>query len=220
MPVLAPEDVAAAGLSLGEESLEAFGDAFAAHADSVLTDDDLRPVLRVDAIVPASSLTLGLAAELDRLAPFGLGNPDVTLLVPSCEAYDAGAVGEGKHLRFRVRQHGRDAGSAIAFGMGAQLDRLRREARYDVVCRLKENRWNGTVAPQLVVRRLLDAPERYEELREWLKQEWGREAASRSPEAALIFRELAVEAGGPKRQLLESDAFRALLEREALPRAA
>ena len=211
---------AAAGLSLGEESLEAFADAFAAHADSVLTDDDLRPVLRVDAIVPASSLTLGLAAELDRLAPFGLGNPDVTLLVPSCEAYDAGAVGEGKHLRFRVRQHGRDAGSAIAFGMGAQLDRLRREARYDVVCRLKENRWNGTVAPQLVVRRLLDAPERYEELREWLKQEWGRDEGARSPEAALIFRELAVESGGPKRQLLESDAFRALLEREALPRAA
>ena len=211
---------AAAGLSLGEERLEAFADAFAAHADSVLTEDDLRPVLRVDAIVPASSLTLGLAAELDRLAPFGLGNPDVTLLVPSCEAYDAGAVGEGKHLRFRVRQHGRDAGSAIAFGMGAQLDRLRREARYDVVCRLKENRWNGTVAPQLVVRRLLDAPDRYEELRDWLKGEWGREPASRSPEAALIFRELAVEAGGPKRQLLESDAFRALLEREALPRAA
>jgi single-stranded-DNA-specific exonuclease len=211
---------AAAGLSLGEERLEAFADAFAAHADSVLTDEDLRPVLRVDAIVPASSLTLGLATELDRLAPFGLGNPDVTLLVPSCEAYDAGAVGEGKHLRFRVRQHGRDAGSAIAFGMGAQLDRLRREARYDVVCRLKENRWNGTVAPQLVVRRLLDAPERYEELREWLKQEWGREPASRSPEAALIFSELAVEAGGPKRQLLESDAFRALLEREALPQAA
>ena len=211
---------AAAGLSLGEERLDAFADAFAAHADSVLSEDDLRPVLRVDAIVPASSLTLGLATELDRLAPFGLGNPDVTLLVPSCEAYDAGAVGEGKHLRFRVRQHGRDAGSAIAFGMGAQLDRLRREARYDVVCRLKENRWNGTVAPQLVVRRLLDAPERYEELRDWLKEEWGRAPAARSPEAARIFHELAVEAGGPKRQLLESDAFRALLEREALPQAA
>jgi single-stranded-DNA-specific exonuclease len=211
---------AAAGLSLGEERLESFAEAFGAHADSVLSDDDLRPVLRVDAIVPASALTLGLAAELDRLAPFGLGNPDVTLLVPSCEAYDAGAVGEGKHLRFRVRQHGRDAGSAIAFGMGGQLDRLQRDARYDVVCRLKENRWNGTVAPQLVVRRLLDAPDRYEELREWLKQEWGREPAARSPEAALIFRELAVEAGGPKRQLLESDAFCALLEREALPQAA
>ena len=69
-------------------------------------------------------------------------------------------VGEGKHLRFRVRQGGRDAGSAIAFGLGAQLDRVRRPVRYDLAFRLKENRWNGTVAPQLVVRRLFDAPGR------------------------------------------------------------
>jgi single-stranded-DNA-specific exonuclease len=211
---------AAAGLSIAEEQLEAFAEAFAAHADAVLAEDDLRPVTKVDAIVPASALTLGLAAELDRLAPFGLGNPDVTLLVPSCEAYDAGAVGEGKHLRFRVRQYGRDAGSAIAFGMGAQLDRLRREARYDVLCRLKENRWNGTVAPQLVVRRLLDAADGYEGLREWLKEEWRRPEAARSPDARAVFDELGLVERGPRRELLESERFRALLAGEALPRAA
>ncbi len=78
---------------------------------------------RIDAIVPASALTLELARELEQLAPFGLGNPDVTLLVADCEAVGASTVGDGKHLRFRVRQHGRDAGSAIAFGLGGQLDR-------------------------------------------------------------------------------------------------
>ena len=71
---------------------------------------------RIDAIVPASALTLDLARELEQLAPFGLGNPDVTLLVAGCEAVGPATVGEGKHLRFRVRQHGRDAG---------QCDRLR-----------------------------------------------------------------------------------------------
>ena len=74
-------------------------------------------------------------------------------------------MGEGKHLRFRVRQHGRDAGSAIAFGLGGQLDRLQGAARFDVAFRLKQNRWNGTVSPQLVVRRVFDAPRRYDELR-------------------------------------------------------
>jgi single-stranded-DNA-specific exonuclease len=211
---------AAAGLSISEERLEPFADAFAAHADSVLGEDDLRPVTRVDAIVPASALTLDLAAELGRLAPFGLGNPDVTLLVPSCEAVDPATVGEGKHLRFRVRQHGRDGGSAIAFGLGAQLDRLRRDSRYDVVCRLQENHWNGTVAPQLVVRRLFDAPDGYEDLREWLAAIWRQGESAWPPEAARIFAELGVSDGGPKRQLLESESFRALLEREALPRAA
>ncbi len=31
----------------------------------------------------------------------------------------ASTVGEGKHLRFRIRQHERDGGSAIAFGLGS-----------------------------------------------------------------------------------------------------
>ena len=214
---------AAAGLSILPERLEAFAEAFAAHADSVLTDEDLRPVTVVDAVVPASALTLDLAQELDRLAPFGLGNPDVTLLVASCEAVEPNVVGEGKHLRFRVRQNGRDAGSAIAFGMGGQLDRVRAEGRFDVVFRLKENRWNGTVAPQLVVRRLFDSPPRYEELRDWLAELWRAGESSWTSEARAVFGELGLDGvGGGRRQLLESEAFRALLAQAdvQLPRAA
>src|SRR4029453_6989528 len=72
---------AAAGLSIETDRLEAFGAAFACHADAALQGVDLRPVTTVDAIVPATALTLELAQELDRLAPFGLGNPEPTLLV-------------------------------------------------------------------------------------------------------------------------------------------
>jgi len=210
---------AAAGLSIRTEQLEPFATAFGNHADAVLTDDDLRPVTVIDAVVPASALTLDLAQELDRLAPFGLGNPDVTLLVASCEAVEPSTVGEGKHLRFRVRQHGRDCGSAIAFGMGAQFDRLRGDNRYDLAFRLKENRWNGTVAPQLVVRRVFDAPDRYEELREWLVELWRAGETTWTPEARSIFGELALTDGG-RRELLESPTFRALLDDEVLQRAA
>ena len=74
---------------------------------------------------PGSKLTLGLCAELGRLAPFGLANPGVTLLVDGCELADLQTVGDGKHLRFRVRQRGRDSGSAIAFGKGGAARRLR-----------------------------------------------------------------------------------------------
>jgi single-stranded-DNA-specific exonuclease len=213
---------AAAGLAIEPAKLEAFFEAFAAHADANLVEADLAPVTRIDAIVPGSALTLGLATELERLAPFGLGNPDVTLLVPGCEAVQPGVVGKGKHLRFRVRQGGRDAGSAIAFGLGAQLDRMRRPVRYDVACRLKENRWNGTVAPQLVIRRLFDAPDGYEELRVSLAELWQAGEDAWTADARAIFGELEL-AEGARRQLYESDAFRALLagaERNALPRAA
>jgi hypothetical protein len=156
---------------------------------------------------------------LRRLAPFGLGNPDVTLLAPGCELGDLTTVGEGKHLRFRVHRDGRDAGGAIAFGQGTQLDRYRRLGRYDVAFRLQENHWNGTVAPQLVVRRVFDGDDRFDEVYAWLRAQWG-EAHARDPRAQAIFDELELEDGGPKRHPLESDTFRALLAEPALLRAA
>jgi len=142
----------------------------------------------------------------------------VTLLAPGCELGDLAAVGEGKHLRFRVHRDGSDAGGAIAFGQGTQLDRYRRVGRYDVAFRLQENRWNGTVAPQLVVRRVFDADDRFDEVYTWLRSQW--QATARDPQAQAIFDELDVEAGGPKRHPLESETFRTLLAEPALLRAA
>jgi single-stranded-DNA-specific exonuclease len=210
---------AAAGLSISPDRVEPFADAFAAQAEGLLAPEDLVPATVVDAVLPrGAKLTLDLCEELRRLAPFGLGNPDVTLLAPGCELGELATVGDGKHLRFRVHRDGRDAGGAIAFGQGVQLDRFRRVGRYDVAFRLQENRWNGTVAPQLVVRRVFDADDRFDELYEWLRGQWN--AAARDAQAEAIFAELAVEQGGPKRHPLESQTFRALLAEPALLRAA
>jgi single-stranded-DNA-specific exonuclease len=211
---------AAAGLAILPERIEEFGATFAAHAATVLADDDLRRVTRIDAVVPRGTpLTLGLCQELARLAPFGLGNPNVTLLAPACALGQLASVGEGKHLRFRVRtEAGVDGGSAIAFGMGRELDRYRRPRLYDVAFRLQENRWNGTVAPQLVVQRVFDTPERYPEIRSWLMEEY-RKDAGRDPLADEVFAELQLESG-VRRSLLESERFRELLADVPLPRAA
>jgi single-stranded-DNA-specific exonuclease len=210
---------AAAGLSIRPERVEEFADAFAAAAEPLVTPEDLVPTTIVDAVLPrGAKLTLDLCEELRRLAPFGLANPDVTLLAPGCELGELTTVGDGKHLRFRIHRDGRDAGGAIAFGHGTQLDRFRREGRYDVAFRLQENHWNGTVAPQLVVRRVFDADDRFDELYAWLREQW--DAKARDAQAQQVFDELEVEQGGPKRHPLESETFRELLAEPALLRAA
>ena len=210
---------AAAGLSVAPESVQAFADAFAAHAEGAVEEVDLVPTTVVDAVLPrGTQLTLELCSELRRLAPFGLGNSQVTLLAPACEVAELATVGDGKHLRFRVRRDGLDAGSAIAFGHGSQLDRFRRVGRYDVAFRLEENHWNGTVAPQLVIRRVFDANDRFEEVYAWLRDQW--RAPQRESLAQTIFEELEVENGGPRRHPLESETFRQMLARPALLEAA
>jgi single-stranded-DNA-specific exonuclease len=211
---------AAAGLSILPEWIEPFADAFAAQAEGLLDEADLVPTTVVDAVLPrGAKLTLDLCEELRRLSPFGLGNPEVTLLAPGCELGGLATVGDGKHLRFRVQRDGRDAGGAIAFGQGKQLDRFQHVARYDVAFRLQENRWNGTIAPQLVVRRVFDADDRFDELHEWLREQW-RANGGRTALAQKIFDELDVTEGGARRHPLESETFRELLAEPALLRAA
>ena len=214
---------AAAGLAIREENVEAFAEAFAEHAAGVLDDADLQPLTHIDAVVPrGTQLSLELAAELARLAPFGLGNPGITLLAPGCSLAALTTVGDGKHLRFRVRRDGVDAGSAIAFGQGSRIASFRTDQSYDIAFRLEENRWNGTVSPQLVVRRVFPSAGRFEELRRWLVAEYRKPPAARAEEARAVFAELDLDGSGlGRRHLLESARFRALvLEEPPLARAA
>jgi single-stranded-DNA-specific exonuclease len=209
---------AAAGLSIRPQNLEAFAEAFAARAAEELSDEDLAPVVRVDAVVRGTELTLDLCTELERLAPFGLGNPGVTLLAVGCELSELGAVGEGKHLKLAVTADGARSG-AIAFGQGGQLDRYRRQVRYDVAFKLAANQWNGTVSPQLVVKRIFDTPERFDDLRLALVAEWKAGPDAWSEFARGVFTELGVANGGAWRSLVESETFLAALK-EPMPLAA
>lgn len=210
---------AAAGLSIEPANVDAFAAAFAEHAATALTEEHLEPVLSVDAVVDGRELTLDLCEELERLAPFGLGNPGITLLAVGCLLSDLGAVGEGKHLRLAVTADGARSG-AIAFGRGGQLDRFRRDGRYDVAFKLAANHWNGTVSPQLVVKRVWETPDGYEELRRRLAAEWQAGPTRWSVEAHAIFAELGLdEDAATRRHLVESPTFLAAL-REPYPLAA
>src|SRR5207237_4129650 len=74
---------AAAGVTLRRAHVDAFREAFCAHAGEVLSPEDLVPEVRVDAVAQGDALSLSLAEELERLAPFGMGNPAGSLLVPA-----------------------------------------------------------------------------------------------------------------------------------------
>ncbi|HXF31071.1 MAG TPA: single-stranded-DNA-specific exonuclease RecJ [Solirubrobacterales bacterium] len=148
---------AAAGLSLKAENLEAFRAAFARHAGEVLCADDLKRTERIDAMVGGVGLGLDLAEELGRLAPFGMGNPGVRLMVPSARVTDVRTMGEeGKHSRFSLHS-GSHRALGVAFGrssFGVDDDDV-----LDAAVRLEVNHWNGAVEPRVVLREVypLDA---------------------------------------------------------------
>jgi single-stranded-DNA-specific exonuclease len=142
---------AAAGLELRAEDLDGFRAAFAAHAAGVLGPDDLRRTERIDAMVGGAGLGLDLAEELERLAPFGMGNPGVRLLVPAARVRDVRTMGNGKHARFSLHSGGNRA-LGVAFGRSSLA--VGDEDPVDAAVRLEVNRWNGSVEPRLVLREL------------------------------------------------------------------
>src|SRR4051794_1569563 len=142
---------AAAGLSIARGDVDAFRSAFAAHAASVLSPEDLMPEVRIDAIAQGDALSLSLAEELEQLAPFGMGNPRISLLVPAATLTDARGLGaEGRHCQFTLNAGGARS-RCVAFGGGDKLP-VEPGVPADAAVRLEIDRWNGTISPRLVLR--------------------------------------------------------------------
>ena len=179
---------AAAGLTIARDEVEAFRAAFVAHADAALTDEDLVPEVRIDAVAQGDALSLDLAEELQQLAPFGMGNPNVSLLVPAATMSDPRAIGEGRHVSFTLEAGGARS-RCVAFGAGDALPVEAGEPA-DAAVRLEIDRWNGSVSPKLVLRqanpcapRAIDVIGEPATFAEGLCRELDRDLGPRSPPA-------------------------------------
>jgi single-stranded-DNA-specific exonuclease len=142
---------AAAGLEIEAARVGDFAAAFCDHAERVLRPQDAAPVERVDAVVGGDELGMTLAEELQALAPFGRGNPSVSLMLADATFADARPMGEGRHVRFTVRSRGARA-RAVAFGTGGSLPVADGEPA-EATFTLEVNEWNGVSEPRLVLRR-------------------------------------------------------------------
>jgi single-stranded-DNA-specific exonuclease len=174
---------AAAGLEIERERVAALAQAFGEHAARVLTPADLVAVERVDALVDGGELSMALAEELRRLAPFGRGNPGVSLMLADATFADARAMGEGKHVRFTVHSRGARA-RAVAFGNGGALPVAEGEP-VQATFKLEVNEWNGVSEPRLVLRhaRAVAPPEILAARLEPARERPGRAPAPAGPEA-------------------------------------
>ncbi len=145
----------AAGVELDAAAVEPFRRALAAHAAAALSPDDLIPVERVDAVVAGGDLGLDLADELELLRPFGMGNPQPTLLVPAARFDRVTGMGEDKeHSRFTLVAAGGAKSRGVAFGSPPKALAPAADRAHDIALRLERNRWNGMVEPRVLLRAL------------------------------------------------------------------
>ncbi|HAN98627.1 MAG TPA: single-stranded-DNA-specific exonuclease RecJ [Planctomycetaceae bacterium] len=116
---------AAAGMRIDEQEVEAFRERFCEVAEARLSALDRTPELDIDAETPLVHLTVGAVEEIERLAPFGQGNPRPILCTRRVElAEPPRRIGGGeRHLAIRLKQHQSQI-RGVAFGKGEWADEI------------------------------------------------------------------------------------------------
>lgn len=131
----------AAGFSLPTRFLPQLENALKQAAARQLTGVDLRSRIDVDTEVSLSEMGGDTYTSMQKLAPFGQGNPQPVFISRRVEVLNCRAMGDsGSHLRLKIRQ-GTSTWEAVAFDLGSCI----REAvsPLDIVYHVEVDRWNG-----------------------------------------------------------------------------
>lgn len=136
----------AAGVGLKADSIELFAAAFEAAAHQILGDTELVPLLDIDNDVCPTEVDLALATELQRMEPFGAGNPEPTLMMRSVTVVERRIVGDG-HLKLRISTEGL-VFNAIAFRQAESPT----DGLLDIAFFPECNIWNNSKTLQLRIK--------------------------------------------------------------------
>lgn len=140
---------AAAGLTIREDRIPAFRARLADVLQGPLSSPASRPRLFCDAEVALRACVPSASRELERLGPFGAGNPEPTLVLRNLRIASARIVG-ANHLKLAVTDRSGQRLDAIGFHMGPLESRgLSPSDPIDAAGALEINVWNGTERAQL-----------------------------------------------------------------------
>ena len=110
----------AAGLDIARDRLDAFRDAFGAHARRAMGADAPRPELRADLEIGLNEAGPDLYRDLRNFGPCGRGNPEPVFVVRRARLAKEPQVLRNGHLKFRVKQHRASLG-AIGFRLAGRV---------------------------------------------------------------------------------------------------
>jgi len=140
----------AAGVTIKADRIEELRRRLNEYADRVLTDDDLMPELEIDSDLSISEINLDMIHEIERLEPFGEGNPEPIFATNKAIVAGDPRVLKDKHLKFRLMEHGR-AVECLWWNAGSMSESIFAGDQVKVAYKLSENLFNGRTTPQMTI---------------------------------------------------------------------
>jgi single-stranded-DNA-specific exonuclease len=144
----------AAGFTVAEERIPLLRERLGSVVRKRIGQDGFVRTMRIDAPVTFAELTYDLLRDIERMAPFGQGNPEPRLGAKGIEVTSLRTVGaNNQHLKMRLRQRTGGFFTAIAYGKGGALgDLLRSGSRIAAVFTPRFNTWNDTTNIELEIK--------------------------------------------------------------------
>lgn len=143
----------AAGLTVAEEQIPRLRKRLSTVVMDQMKSDGFVRTLTIDAPVSFDDLSFERMHDIERLAPYGQGNPEPRFGTKGLEVVSLRPVGSNRHVKLRLRQGDTLSFDAIAYGKAdALMDRLRTGSRVAAVFSPKFNTWNGTTNIELEIR--------------------------------------------------------------------
>lgn len=161
----------AAGATMNKNDFAALEKDMDAWLHEHVPDELFIPSVEYEFETDMENLSLQLAENLEKLAPFGEGNPIPAFYVHGMKIANLKFMGqEGQHVRFDATKNGRCA-ETVAFQWGDRLKKLPLEPEYDMVCRLSVNEWRGYSRLQLMLTALEQDPAYMGRFQPWKAEE-------------------------------------------------
>jgi len=134
----------AAGMSLQKDNLTSFrkglGKAIEKQLGEIVLEE---PILEIDAWLELDEINLELADTIELLAPFGAGNPKLTLATHSVTMKSVSEVGKGReHLRLTVEDENGNSQS-ILWWSGAGEELPEDGSKFDIAYSLRASSFRG-----------------------------------------------------------------------------
>ncbi|TVQ92520.1 MAG: single-stranded-DNA-specific exonuclease RecJ [Deltaproteobacteria bacterium] len=138
---------AAAGFTVPTPKLDALAARLSAYVERAASADTFVPEYPVDASVPLSELSDDLLEELGRLGPFGMGNPEPSLLVRDVEPERISVRASGRLLHLKLPAPQGRSVEAIWWGQGERAAAF--AGPVDLLGTLEANEYNGRRSLQI-----------------------------------------------------------------------
>lgn len=145
----------AAGFSLSVKNIDSLKN----ELNKMIQTDDLSFAVtyKVDSDVSWNELNIDLLKELERMAPFGAGNPAPMFMTCGLRISKVFAIGkEGDHLKLLLEEDQKTL-EALAFKKGNELEQLKKIHNLDIIYYLESNSFSGEEKLQMIIKDYRDS---------------------------------------------------------------